>query len=258
MQFGDYWFDSGEPSVLAEFMKKQHVIVDSLRNTQVQRLFAVDSQDPAQPVNYLFHNGYLSIRPNGGADIYVLDYPNHEVSKAMSSLMMWNVFGNQVKAGSEIGRLSSALASCNADEIVSGFNRLLPRIPYDDYARANSEDIADRYPAIPFGEWLYRAMLLAFLEGAGVRVRPEPHDCLGGGPLVVERDGRTWVIGITVAKTADDVIQAADGAARKACETECAGQQENSVRLGIAIDDGRRRIGGYRLNNEPFRAVDTL
>jgi hypothetical protein len=73
--------------------------------------------------------------------------------------------------------------------------------------------------------------------------------------MVVSGQGRTWVIGITVAKTAADAPLAADEAMRQAGETANARSLDNPIRLGVAIDDGIRRIGGYRLDDAPFRTV---
>jgi hypothetical protein len=107
-----------------------------------------------------------------------------------------------------------------------------------------------------FGEFVYRSVLLAFLEGAGVHVLPEIHSSLGRVDLVVERAGHAWVIEIKVAKKAEDVERQADEAMLQIHEKGYARQYDNPVLLGLAIDDRKRCIGGYRLNNEPFRAVE--
>jgi hypothetical protein len=99
-------------------------------------------------------------------------------------------------------------------------------------------------------------VLLAFMEGAGVRVQPEAHGCLGQVDLMAERGGRTWVIELKVAKTTDAVEGQADAAMEQIHAKAYARPYDNPIRLGIAIDDSKRGIGGYRLNDEPFRAVE--
>jgi hypothetical protein len=256
-QFGNYWFDSGEPSMLAEYMKEQHVIVDSFRNMQVPMSFVTDPDelDTAQAVDYLFQNGYLTLRPGSVAGLYALDYPNHEVLVSLSSLMTRNMFGDKRSAEFRSVALSQALTNGDAENVVLEFDALLEKVGYEDYARANGADVTSRHRGIAFGEWLYRALLCGFAAGTGIPVQPAAVDSQGGAAMVVCGQGRTWVVGITVAKTAADAPLAADEAMRQAGETANARSLDNPIRLGIAIDDGIRRIGGYRLDGEPFRAI---
>jgi hypothetical protein len=255
--FRNYWFDTGTPSILAEYMKNRHIIVDSFRNINVTENFVVSpgELDASKTLSYLYQSGYLSLRKGNSPGDYKLDYPNHEVYQSMSMLMTWNIFGDETVGDEAIYTLKSALNNKDTKNVVKNFNELLGQLYYEDFKRANEADVKRRHPEITFWEYLYRATLQGFAAGTGLPVQAEEAGNFGRPDLVVSCKSHTWIIEFKVAKTTDGVVQAVDDAMGQINEKQYAQRHPNPVKLGIAIDDSKRCIGGYRLNDDPFQAV---
>ncbi|GHS92643.1 ATPase AAA [Synergistales bacterium] len=95
-KFQNYWFDSGTPSFIVRYMKDKKLTVEEFRGYEVSRNFAFTPGEieTASSASFLYQSGYLSLRP-GVLNDFSLDYPNHEVLTAMSSLLVGNIFGNE-------------------------------------------------------------------------------------------------------------------------------------------------------------------
>ncbi|MCL2009057.1 MAG: PD-(D/E)XK nuclease domain-containing protein, partial [Synergistaceae bacterium] len=242
-----YWFESGTPSFIARYMKDRNLTVEQFRGFEVSRDFAsfpgeIESSTAA---GFLYQSGYLSLRP-GLIDDYSLDYPNHEVLSAMSALLTANILDSDT-AGASVTGLKAALIANDAVIVVREFNRLLSKIPYDDYNASVREHFEMRNPHVNFGEWLYRSTLLSYLYGAGLRVEAELHGHRGRSDIVAEFRGHTWVLELKVAKKGEDAGKLADAALSQITEKGYADRFDNAVLLGLAIDDERRSIGEYRV-----------
>jgi hypothetical protein len=247
--FGRFWFVSGTPSIVAEYIKQNKVTVEQFKGMVITKDFAEEPGElnDSSTESYLYQSGYLTLRKGDAEGAYKLDYPNQEVYESMSSLLSWNIMGGQGEGNKVLARLSIALQNANAIDVINGLDRLLSRIPYDDFTQTESEDIMIQYPGLPLRECIYRSSLLSFLIGTGIKVDPEVHSRRGRADMVVTCTKHVWVIEIKVAETAGDVDRQADAALRQIHERGYAEGYENPILLGIAIDDSKRAIGGYRV-----------
>ncbi|GBU21671.1 hypothetical protein R80B4_01571 [Fibrobacteres bacterium R8-0-B4] len=246
--FGDYrlqnyWIDSGGTKIIADYMKDRHLTVEQFRGLQVSSDFAFrpGEIETAPPESFLYQSGYLTLREGPGDD-FTLDYPNAEVLNSMSEM----VYKNMINGGGDFVDLRTPLLDAvrdgDADLFVETINRLLASIPYDDYAV--SARAAIKRSKLHAGEWLYRSNILAFLRGCGVLTFGEMHGSKGRSDLLVSYAGRTWVIEIKVARN-DDCAEKADEALKQINENQYAEPYKNAKKLGIAIDDKTRQVGGW-------------
>jgi hypothetical protein len=248
-RFGRFWFVSGTPSIVAEHIKRNKVTVEQFKGMVITKDFADEPGElnDSSTESYLYQSGYLTLRKGDAEGTYKLDYPNQEVYESMSSLLSWNIMGGQGEGDKVLARLSIALQNANAVDVINALDRLLWRIPYDDFTQTESEDIMIQYPGLPLRECIYRSSLLSFLIGTRLRVDPEVHSRRGRADMVVTCTKHVWVIEIKVAETTGDVDRQADAALRQIHERGYAEGYENPILLGIAIDDSKRAIGGYRV-----------
>jgi hypothetical protein len=247
-KFLNFWFETGTPSFIARYMKDRHFTVEQFRGIDVSLNFASapGEIENATVVSFLYQSGYLSLRPGHILD-YSLDYPNREVLVAMSSLLTANILGDSDAAEASISGLKNALINDNASVVVAEFNRLLAKIPYDDYTASIKENFEIRNPEVNFGEWLYRSTLLSYLYGAELRVEAELHGHRGRADMVVEFRGRVWVMELKVAKKGENAGKLADAALAQILEMGYADPFKNAVLLGVAIDNARRSITEFRM-----------
>ena len=172
-EFNNYWYDSGSPSFIVEWMKT-HQIKDpeEYRHKVVKNDF-VSSQEieRADAESFLFQSGYLTIEEKQG-QLLTLDYPNREVLDSISSMYLKLVYKVEGYAllGNEIWK---ALREANLNEVIRLYNIALSGIAYDDYLKNRNE-------------FWYRSMFVMLLRGAGIIAYNEPHTSKGRADVILQ------------------------------------------------------------------------
>lgn len=80
-EFGNYWFETGTPTILVDMLRQSNYQLQTLVETPIDTI-ALDSKDDLQDsiVPLLFQSGYLSITKTDENDrICWMDFPNDEV-----------------------------------------------------------------------------------------------------------------------------------------------------------------------------------
>ncbi|GHS95252.1 ATPase AAA [Synergistales bacterium] len=239
-KFNNYWFESGTPSFIARYMKDKKLTVEQFRGYEVSRdfAFAPGEIETATAASFLYQSGYLSLRP-GVLDDFSLDYPNREVLTAMSSLLVGNIFGDNDGLNNARNSLRQSLISDDAEGVQSEFNKLLSKIPYDDYASAAASAVRRGGDA---REWIYRSTLLSYLYGMGLDVEAELHGSLGRADMIVKFRGHIWVMELKMTKHYANADLCATAALAQIKEKGYADAFDEAVLLGLAIDDEARGI----------------
>ncbi|GHS93827.1 ATPase AAA [Synergistales bacterium] len=239
-EFNNYWFESGTPSFIARYMKDKKLTVEQFRGYEVSRdfAFAPGEIETATAASFLYQSGYLSLRP-GVLDDFSLDYPNREVLTAMSSLLIGNIFGAHEESNKSRVSFRESIVSDDAKGVQGEFNKLLSKIPYDDYAKAAAN-------AVPRGgdarEWIYRSTLLSYIYGMGLDVEAELHNRKGRADMVVKFRGHIWVMELKMTKHYASATECAAAALDQIKEKGYADAFDEAMLLGIAIDDNERQI----------------
>jgi hypothetical protein len=85
-RFDNYWFETGTPTMLIEFVKKQKIRLQKLENIKVfEDFFDNISLEKTDIISLLYQTGYLTIKSveQSTSEIeYVLGYPNIETQKS--------------------------------------------------------------------------------------------------------------------------------------------------------------------------------
>ncbi|GHV34011.1 ATPase AAA [Synergistales bacterium] len=239
-KFSNYWFESGTPSFIARYMKDKKLTVEQFRGYEVSRdfAFAPGEIETATAASFLYQSGYLSLRP-GVLNDFSLDYPNHEVLTAMSYLLVGNIFGNDMELNDAMNHFRECLVTQNAKGVQGEFNKLLSKIPYDDYAKAAAN-------AVPRGgdarEWIYRSTMLSYVYGIGLDVEAEVHGNKGRADMVVKFRGHIWVMEFKMTKHFASAAECAAAALNQIKEKGYADAFGEAMLLGLAIDDNERQI----------------
>jgi hypothetical protein len=239
--FADYWFESGTPQVIADYLRERHLTVEQFRNLGISKEVARNPGeiDNASPEKFLYQSGYLTLR-EGITNDYSLDYPNTEVLNAMSKLLTQNFVENDYNYLQE--DLRYRLQERDKEGLKDVFNTLLASIPYDDYKSAAKQGIQLQHLKIPVQEWLYRTSILAFLRGCGIVVEAELHTFKGRPDLVISYRGSTFIIEIKVAFKTDNIEAKLTEAATQIREKEYIKPYPNAICLAMVIDDTQRQI----------------
>ncbi len=82
-KFGDYWFATGTPTILVEYLKRTHYNLNDLTTEAVSssELNSIDSME-RNPLPLIYQSGYLTIKAyDSEFDEYTLGFPNKEVEE---------------------------------------------------------------------------------------------------------------------------------------------------------------------------------
>jgi hypothetical protein len=92
-QFGNYWFESGTPSLIVKLIKKYNIDLKTLENYRAgEAILNSNEIERLRVVSLLFQTGYLTIKgiertPNDKR-IYTLSYPNIEVKESFLEYLL--------------------------------------------------------------------------------------------------------------------------------------------------------------------------
>ena len=242
--FSDYWFESGTPSALAEYVKKHDLSADTFRGFEVTRGFTSTAEiESATPESFLYQSGYLSIREKVGEKL-ILDYPNMEVLSAVSRLFMREKLG---LPNAEIRAVDAknALKEGKAEDFVGVYNAMLSSIPYDIYSREER-----KYTGRPQeAESFYHALLLAMLWGAQIDAIPEKHSHKGRSDLEISVNGLCYLMELKIAAGKEACGKAADSAMRQIHEKGYASSYEmrGAILIAIAVNSEDRCVGAFKI-----------
>ena len=92
MEFANYWFETGTPTMLINLMKNKQFDIEEEKQRFIDaEAFSAYEVDRLEILPLLFQTGYLTIsetqRFNGGTE-YKLDYPNLEVQGSMTKVLL--------------------------------------------------------------------------------------------------------------------------------------------------------------------------
>ena len=249
-KFSNFWIQSGNSKLIAEYMKDRCLTVEQFRNFPVSRNFVENpgDMDTTPPEGFLYQSGYLTLREGQIQDLS-LDYPNTEVLNAMSELVTKNMLQYKDESYNQCQTyLLNGLMTKKPEIVTGAFNRLLASIPYDDYIGAAKQSLSNNNFDMKIQEWHYRTAMFTFLQGCGVVVAAEMHTNRGCADLVVSYKSQIWVIEIKVAFEGESAEQKAEAAIRQIIDNNYATPYPQAVCLGLGIDDTVRQITASRFS----------
>ena len=134
-KFSGFWYSSGTPKLLLDYIRKHPESYTNLKNTRITESM-LDSVDIAnitiEPV--LFQTGYLTVTgipPTSGMPIYEVDIPNFEVRDAFSLHVLAALTeSNDVRAGQARLDIDDALKAGDLQKMLETLRRLFASIPY--------------------------------------------------------------------------------------------------------------------------------
>ena len=244
--FADYWIETGQAKFLADYMKNRHLTVEQFRNFSIPEDFARSpgDVDTTPPAGFLYQAGYLTLRERQPGK-FLLDYPNTEVLNAMSRLLVQNIVTETVYHDI-YNELTTSVISNNAAGFVEVVNRLLAKIPYEDFSAG---EILNRKNSLIVLEHICRSCILSFLHGCGLRVIGEMHTNKGRSDLVFshEVNPTVWVVEIKIASKRQSAKNRALEALRQIEEMNYAAPFSDALCIGLAINEEKRQITEFKV-----------
>ncbi|MDR1622879.1 MAG: ATP-binding protein [Synergistaceae bacterium] len=252
--FKNYWFESGTPSVLVDYIRRHDLEVEAFRGREVSENFTATAEiERASPESFLFQSGYLTIKARNDGNL-TLDYPNKEVLSSVARLFLNGKF-NAEGFDAEANRLSKVLANGDAEELVQMYDRLLTSIPYDIYEREEKKYAAEnrKRKIYPLAESFFHALLFSMLWSSCLQTTAENHSYKGRSDIETEKNGHHYVIELKIADGKEASEKAAEEALRQIREKGYADKYagQNAILLGLGVDREARRVGKAKMERVP-------
>ena len=192
-EFKNYWYESGSPSFMVNWMKEHHIQdPEEYRHIVVNGndFISVQEIEQADAASLLYQSGYLTIEKKE-EQLLTLDYPNKEVLNSLSSMYLKLIY--KVEGYARLGNaIWKALRQGNIHEVVELYNTALAGIPYDDF-------LSNR------NEFWYRSMFVMLLRGAGIISYTEPHTSKGRADVIIQFNNLVAALEFKFAETSSQV-----------------------------------------------------
>ena len=230
-EFKNYWFGSGLPKLLVDFIKEHGIDAKELENTtvsdEVLNNFDVTKIDIKA---LMFQTGYLTIAGKDKYGDYILDYPNEEIRKSFYNFFLeqYSDKDDYFLKKNKVNLLES-LEKCDIDSFVSGVNALFASIPYILAGNAN--------------ENYYSSLIHVLLRTLGYMATSELMSYHGRADAVIKTEDTIYIFEYKMAPHS-----AADGMNQiktNGYADEFASDPRKKVAVSLVIDKEKRQITEY-------------
>lgn len=236
-RIGNYWNETGVPTIIAEALKKINVDLKSyLTTTRCTRSqlkgLTLDSIDP---LSLLYQGGYLTIKDYDlNSDRYTLGIPNHEVEEGLLDVLL---------------PLYSDLKHHDADAFIWKYVDLLN----DGNAEGFMKELSLFFAGIPYDlkmddENNFQNALYIFTTLLGLKVKAEDHTSDGRIDLVIETSDYIYIIELKYGGTP---LEALHQIKCKQYSLKYGGDSRTKIEIGSNFDPKTRRIGEWLIEKRP-------
>ena len=230
-EFGEYWFETGTPSFLVQYLKDGKYNLDDIsKNTvSINMLTGTNYAEPAV-LTLMYQSGYLTIK---GYDErfkkYYLDYPNEEVKSVFLDSL------SQIFAPALIDGAFSA--SCFVSDMENGdVNGFMNR--FTAFLSDNNYEIQGNL------ELYFQNTISLMFKMMGLYVKTEYQTSDGRIDIVVDTQKCVYIIEIKRDQSPDIAIQQIE---EKGYDKPFLASGKKIIKLGINFSSETRTIDGWKM-----------
>ena len=230
-EFKNFWFESGLPKLLVDFIYKNGVDVKSFDNAMISEE-ALNNFD-VNKINLkalMFQTGYLTIAERNEFGQYILNYPNEEVRRSFTRYLLDNFAETEQQDLDERkAALFRSLQICDIDGFIAGVNSLLASIPYQIIPKEN--------------ENYYSSLIYVLLRTLGYMVISELSSYHGRADAVIKTKDYIYIFEYKMAP-----ITAAEGINQiktQGYADEFMSDPRKKIVVSFVVDREKRQIAEY-------------
>ena len=203
-EFKNYWYISGSPSFLHNYLQRHHLKnPDKYEEIVMPEMFLDKHEIETAPLeSFLFQTGYLTIKKKENGFL-TLGYPNEEVKNALADMYLDDVYHIEgyLTLGNKLWKALEDLEDDNAEELIKTFNLTLTGLPYEDFTSTENKDKeSEEFEAFIQSEYWYRSLFVMLLRGAGVIYYAEVHTYKGRSDVIINFKNKIVVVEFKYAK----------------------------------------------------------
>ena len=239
--FRPYWFETGTPTFLVNFMSDRGFFTPDLSRlrTDLELISAFDV-DYISPEALLFQTGYLTIyqaqQPIFGHWIYILGYPNREVESSLNSSLLAAYSGDARRAFENRWRLQELLIANDLTALRDVFHAFYANIPHDWY----------RNNPLAQYEGYYASIFYSYFAALGLNVVVEDATNHGRIDMAVRFNQRIYLFEFKVVELAPEGAALAQIKA-KGYADKYRGEGWPIILIGVEFSRESRNIVGFEI-----------
>ena len=230
-EFGEYWFETGTPSFLVQYLKNGNYNLAGISSNSVSksRLAGTNYANP-EPITLMYQSGYLTIK---GYDpefqAYYLDYPNQEVKSGFLNSLS-QLFTPSLNEGDfSVSRFVIALRNGSTDDFMNLFTAFLSDNNYQ--IQGNLELYFQNTMAIMF-------------KMMGLYVQTEYNTSNGRIDIVINTDKYVYIIELKRDQDPDTALQQINA---KGYDKPFLSSGKTIIKLGVNFSSDTRTIDGWKV-----------
>ncbi len=232
-KFDNYWFESGTPTFLVNFIREHGVSAHRIEYTTVDGMF-FDKFDIERLdiISLLFQTGYLTIKGRDEFDDYILSYPNKEVRLSMTKNLLegytWQV-DSSVKT--QLNDIRKSFLSNDMELFEEAMNSLFSDIPHQIF--------------LEYYEAYYHSIAYLVIKLLGMYIDCEVSGSRGRTDAVVRTENTVYVMEFKVQpKTVDSALEQIK---EKGYHTPYLKDKREKFMIGITFDPDKKQIGEMKI-----------
>ena len=239
----NYWFATGTPTFLVDYLKKAYYNIPDLDGNVKMNEAGLETYraDAINPLPILYQAGYLTIKDyNDFSKLYRLGFPNDEVRYGfLDNLMPAYTSIRADKTGLSVWEFYEQIEAGDVDGFMEKLKGIISGIPYDSLTE---KDLALREQNYQTAVYLVFALMNQF-------VHTEVHCSTGRADCVVEFKDKVYIFEFKLVSNASSE-EAVKQIKEKNYADRFSGSGKKLIAVGSSFDEEKRTIKDW--------AVETL
>ena len=237
--FFDYWFQSGTPTFLVQYLKKAHFYLPDLENNVEIDLSSLNNfkVDVGSPIPILYQAGYLTLKSyNRRSGLYSLGYPNNEVKYGLIRNLLPSYSNlDETKVQRFVWQFYEKVCSGDVASFMQVISDLLANIPYS----------SDSKDDVRWREQNYQIAVALIFQFMGMYTQTEVYSAKGRADCVVHAEHIIYVFEFKLwsAGTAEEALAQIQA---QEYYKPLRLQGKKLVLIGTSFDEEKRNIKGWK------------
>ena len=237
-ELSDYWYATGTPTFLVEYLKAAHYNIPDLEgNVRLDESdLEANRTDSRNPLPILFQAGYLTIKEYQAMfNAYRLGFPNDEVRYGFMKNLLDGFAPTLYGAGVAASDFARDMLEGKVDEFMTRMRSILSGIPY---STVSSEEM------VALRERDYQVSVYLIFSLMGQFVQTEVHNSVGRADCVVHTRDVIYVFEFKLWSKGTPQEALAQIKAN-GYDTPFRASGKRVVLIGVSFDEQKRTIGAW-------------
>ena len=230
-EFGEYWFETGTPSFLVQYLRDGNYNLSEISRTSVSKskLTGINYANP-EPIALMYQSGYLTIKNyDREFQTYCLDYPNKEVESGFLESLS-QLFTPSLNEGNfSVSRFIIALRNGDTEEFMNLFTAFLS---------GNSYQIQGDL------ELYFQNTMAIMFKMMGLYVKTEYNTSNGRIDIVIDTAKYVYIIELKRDQSPEAALQQIE---EKGYGKPFLASGKTIVKLGINFSSQTRTVDGWKV-----------